>query len=485
MTLLILSVTAATLNIRRMPADGNFLFPTGAKRLTKFMMEQTYGECRPFTPAWAQRAVLDGTAESDIFGRLGYYEEARANGRACGSIFIAENDNGELCGFADVGASLWLPNDQCHRLPMGADLQRLATTGRGTDGQVKNGVELRPYVSNLVVDATVRRSGVGRRLMEACEEDAASWQATCHIAEAKPAEDMWLEVTSTNRAAVEFYDAIGYRSAGITRGPEMVRQGDGFGMTDVERLVLRKALRLKGGFAQPTIYGRRKCVASLCSAATLSLPPIGRATAFPPPAGSAELIVPLLQCRDLLGVCSAAVSTAARDTVTDWRELQRTLNRPPITRPAGKGGKASVVVGSGFRAASLAYDESLKYVAELDEADRAFCYVSKAVKVDEQCVQRLYTSDRTYRELLRNSVLTELQQLEGEADYLALCEQQARESSGPVDPRNDGIRCSAELADESQLEVRRLLDSTLASLDKFFASIRTAEINAARAMMVQ
>ena len=157
MTLLLSLTAAATLNIRRMPADGNFLFPTGAKRLTKFMMEQTYGECRPFTPAWAQRVVLDGTAESDIFGRLGYYEEARANGRACGSIFIAENDIGELCGFADVGASLWLPNDRAFRLPQDRDLRRLATTGVGTDGQRKPGVELRPYLSNLVVDASMRR----------------------------------------------------------------------------------------------------------------------------------------------------------------------------------------------------------------------------------------------------------------------------------------------------------------------------------------
>ena len=484
MTLLLSLTAAATLNIRRMPADGNFLFPTGAKRLTKFMMEQTYGECRPFTPAWAQRVVLDGTAESDIFGRLGYYEEARANGRACGSIFIAENDIGELCGFADVGASLWLPNDQCHRLPLGTDLQRLATTGRGADGQVKKGVELRPYVSNLVVDASLRRSGVGRRLMEACEEDAASWQATCRIADGPAADDLWLEVTSTNRVAVDFYDAIGYRSAGITTGSEVTRQGDGFGMADVERLVLRKALRLKGGFAPPSL-GRRRCVASLCSAAALSLP-LQRAAAFPPPAGNAEFLVPLLQCRDLLSACSATVSK--RGATTDWGELQRTLNQPPITNPAGKGGKggkASVVVGSAFRAASVAYDESLKYVAELDEADRAFCYVSKAVKVDEQCVQRLYTSDRTYRELLRNSVLTELQQLEGEADYLALCAQQTRESSGPVNPRNDAIRCSAELADEAQQEVRRLLDSTLASLDKFFASIRTGEISAARRSIAQ
>ena len=43
----------------------------------------------------------------------------------------------------------------------------------------------------------------------------------------------------------------------------------------------------------------------------------------------------------------------------------------------------------------------------------------------EQCLQRLYTSDRTYRTLLRNDVLTQLQELEAEGAYQARCEQQA------------------------------------------------------------
>ena len=90
-------------------------------------------------------------------------------------------------------------------------------------------------------------------------------------------------------------------------------------------------------------------------------------------------------------------------------ELQRTLNQAPFTQPR------SGTVGSGFRAASDSYDASLRYTAEIDESDRAFCYVSKAVKVDEQCLRRLYTSDRTYRELLRNQVLTGLQEIESEA----------------------------------------------------------------------
>ena len=146
------------IRIQRVTADANLLFPANSQRLTKFMMEATYGAVRPFSPAWAQRSVLDATSNSDIFGRLAYYEEARAAGQPRGAIFVAERESdGALCGFADVGVSLWLPNDRTFRLPQDQDLRRLAATGVGTDGQRKPGVELRPYLSNLVVDASLRR----------------------------------------------------------------------------------------------------------------------------------------------------------------------------------------------------------------------------------------------------------------------------------------------------------------------------------------
>ena len=153
------------IRIQRVDADSNLLFPANSQRLTKFMMEATYGAVRPFSPAWAQRSVLDATSNSDIFGRLAYYEEARAAGQPRGAIFAAERESdGTLCGFADVGVSLWLPNDRAFRLPQDQDLRRLAATGVGTDGQRKPGVELRPYLSNLVVDASQRRwaGGTGR-----------------------------------------------------------------------------------------------------------------------------------------------------------------------------------------------------------------------------------------------------------------------------------------------------------------------------------
>ena len=155
---LLTSSLAPSIRIQRVEADSNLLFPENSQRLTKFMMDATYGAVRPFSPAWAQRSVLDATSNSDFFGRLAYYEEMRAAGQPRGAIFAAERESdGALCGFADVGVSLWLPNDRAFRLPQDRDLRRLAATGVGTDGQRKPGVELRPYLSNLVVDASMRR----------------------------------------------------------------------------------------------------------------------------------------------------------------------------------------------------------------------------------------------------------------------------------------------------------------------------------------
>ena len=152
------------IRIQRVSADSNLLFPANSQRLTRFMMEATYGAVRPFSPAWAQRSVLDATSNSDIFGRLAYYEEARAAGHPRGAVFAAERvSDGALLGFADVGVSLWLPNDRTFRLPQDPDLRRLAATGIGADGQRKPGVELRPYLSNVVVDASLRRCARAQR----------------------------------------------------------------------------------------------------------------------------------------------------------------------------------------------------------------------------------------------------------------------------------------------------------------------------------
>jgi len=243
--ILVAALSQSEISITRVPADANFFLPKKSKELTRFMMDETYGTCRPLSAAWAQRGVLDATADSDFFSRLEYYGNARAAGASRGAIFIAERDDGAICGFADVGASLWLPGDQCFRLPQTAELQRIAATGIGANGQRTPGVELRPYLSNLVVDTSLRRCGVGRRLMEACEEEATSWMDTCCISGAKACQDIWLEVTTTNTAALKFYGALGYQTDGRTAGNEVIRDvnGGGFRMADVQRFMMKKPLK--------------------------------------------------------------------------------------------------------------------------------------------------------------------------------------------------------------------------------------------------
>lgn len=524
-TLLLLVAPAAALspggaagNVRvaRSPADANLLFPTNAKVLTQFMMRATYGEVRPFTAAWAQRPLLDAAADSDFYSRLEYYEAARAAGTPCGAIFLATDGAGALCGFADVGASLWLPNDGAFRLPQSPELRTLAESSIGADGLAKDGVELRPYVSSLVVDPSRRRLGVGRMLMEACEEEAATWASSCRGAAAAAADAVWLEVTSTNTAGLGFYDALGYAEAGTTRGAEVTRSdGGGFSMPEVERRLMRKPLlresgesplplRLRGGWSAPAARGRRAAVGAgalagaLC--ATAGLRP-SAARAFPPPVGDPALLVPLLISRAALREASAAVGAAraAPGAAYDWRSLQRALNAPPFsTSGASRGaparhGAGTPVVGAGFLAASVAYDGSLQYTAEIDEADRAFCYVSKAVKVDGQCLQRLYTSDRTYRVLLRNAALTALQDVEAEAAYLAACapreagrggtpsaavagESGGAAGSGAAAGGGGGIVCAPPDADEDAAEVLRLLDVALGSFEALFGAVGKAEM---------
>ena len=118
------------------------------------------------------------------------------------------------------------------------------------------------------------------------------------------------------------------------------------------------------------------------------------------------------------------------------------------------------------------YYASLRYTAELTEADLRFCYVSKAVKQDEDCVRRLYTSDQTYRELLRNDVLTGLQDIESEAGFLSRCKQLLRPGAAG---KADGIDCT--MIDEA--EIKTLLEEALRNFDKLFESINAAEVKRA------
>lgn len=82
-----------------------------------------------------------------------------------------------------------------------------------------------------------------------------------------------------------------------------------------------------------------------------------------------------------------------------------------------------------------------------------------------------------YRTLLRNEVLTRLQELEAEAGYQARCAQARRASSGPVSPPDNGATCAGDAGGEDDTaEMLRLLDAALSSFDRLFWSISAAEL---------
>ena len=100
--------------------------------------------------------------------------------------------------------------------------------------------QVRPYGSNLVVDSRLRRRGVGKRLMAACEAEVAGWidqRKAC-------ATNISLDVTTTNRVALDFYRAAGYVvvEGSLAPGTEMQREGDSFRMIDVQRCRMVKEL---------------------------------------------------------------------------------------------------------------------------------------------------------------------------------------------------------------------------------------------------
>ena len=153
---------------------------------------------------------------------------------------------------------------------------------------------------------------------------------------------------------------------------------------EAEQCVGCKALRLRGGWSPPVVrlhawplvapmaaarLSRRELASWAACGAGAALAPRA-AHAFAPPVGNVDLLVPLLRCREIVAeqrdaAATATAATAAARASIDWRGLQLVLSRPPLTE--ARRGKAAAVVGSGFGAAAAAYDESLRYLAEIDE----------------------------------------------------------------------------------------------------------------------
>ena len=177
--------------------------------------------------------------------------------RHLGAVYLAEDaSTGDIVGFADVGVSLYNTRTRSFRLPKRPE----GEPGYGTDAM--SHLQCRPYLSNLAVDESFRRRGVGRLLVDACEAEARMWDSSAAAStavtsagadamnsegvedgDARRFEQIWLEVSLNNDDALQFYRRLGYEFVGETRGKEIVRKRFGFESEEVKRGVLRKPLR--------------------------------------------------------------------------------------------------------------------------------------------------------------------------------------------------------------------------------------------------
>ena len=180
-------------------------------------------------------------------------------------------------------------------------------------------------------------------------------------------------------------------------------------------------------------------------------------TAIPPPKGSAYLLVPLVQQRLLLAECSAAIAKPG----TNWTSLLGLFDGAPFTEPRAN----SRVVGNAFRSAAAQYEKSLVYETELSGADRKVCFPQP----DSDCIRLQIDSDRGYRELVINDVLSALQSVEEELAFLSGCER------GVV---QQGLTCPADLAADTD-EITKALSTAGASFDRYFDLVPAADARAA------
>lgn len=128
------------------------------------------------------------------------YGEDSASGRQS-VMLVAETDDGEIVGCC------------------GMELMLLTEQGMGwyTKNNPGSIVKKRPFVSDLVVDTTYRRSGLGSRMLMKCHEIVMGEWAQ-EIQGLTPAqrldwdiERVFLKVDSENTGAVKLYKKLGYK----------------------------------------------------------------------------------------------------------------------------------------------------------------------------------------------------------------------------------------------------------------------------------
>lgn len=101
-------------------------------------------------------------------------------------LVVAFDEEGKACGCAGVELLLLTVDG---RLPSSWSERRAVTT------------RLRPHMSNLAVARSARRAGLGRALVQACEEVALGWGC----------DEQTLFVDCENEAATRLYTSLGYR----------------------------------------------------------------------------------------------------------------------------------------------------------------------------------------------------------------------------------------------------------------------------------
>jgi|TARA_B100000524_G_scaffold241738_1_gene129288 ribosomal protein S18 acetylase RimI-like enzyme len=133
-----------------------------------------------------QRLKLFVGVYYQVSRRLGFETDGE---REC-RLFVAQTDEGRVCGCADLAVHLFDGSAQRFRL-------EIDEMPEGGEGQYR----WAPYVCSLAVDGSRRRGGVGRALMRECERTAKQWGNR----------ELLLEVAQTNVGAIRFYERLGYK----------------------------------------------------------------------------------------------------------------------------------------------------------------------------------------------------------------------------------------------------------------------------------
>lgn len=207
--------------------------PVYARTLAIICCRSFYGEHKPMDSvnifASLQRALLFEEIVGDLSRRLVRYQSmSRTSDLGCGRVLTAVDDEGTLVGFLDLSLTLYDT--------VGNEF--LVSEGPGLT-LPRPGMERRAYIANVAVSTEARRKGVAEKLMRQAEALALKW-VDC--------DELWLEVSESNLAAVSLYKKLGYEVKLLDpESKEVVRGPLGYSMEISPRLRFAKKLQRAGG----------------------------------------------------------------------------------------------------------------------------------------------------------------------------------------------------------------------------------------------